>query len=330
MKNRISVNKTTHVALRLSSRVEEWTNVTNRVRRLLLPCLVVMGVGVERAAAQIPSSGGTFYGCVRIDRDRDEARQLRFVAQNEPCRRNETRVSWNQTGPQGPVGPTGATGAVGPQGPIGLTGAAGATGPQGPKGDTGATGPTGPQGSKGETGATGPTGPQGLAGPAGPTGPQGPAGPKGADGAGLSNGTIAGQLLEWDGNSWVATLPTSETLNASNMQPFLTVNYIIALEGIFPSRNGIEPFIAEIELFAGNFAPRGWATCDGQLLPIAQNTALFSLIGTAYGGDGRTNFGLPDLRGRVPVHMGQGPALSLRNWGERGGSETVTINTHHH
>lgn len=81
-----------------------------------------------------------------------------------------------------------------------------------------------------------------------------------------------------------------------------------------------EPFLAEIRPFGFNFPPRGWATCDGQLLPIAQNQALFSLLGTTYGGNGRTDFALPDLRGRVPVHEGQG--LSL---GERDGAETVAL-----
>ncbi len=86
-----------------------------------------------------------------------------------------------------------------------------------------------------------------------------------------------------------------------------------------------EPFIGEIRMFAGNFAPRGYALCDGQLLAVSQNDALFSLLGTIYGGDGRTTFGLPDLRGRVPIHMGQGPGLSDRPLGSQGGSETVTL-----
>jgi len=86
-----------------------------------------------------------------------------------------------------------------------------------------------------------------------------------------------------------------------------------------------EPFLAEIRPFAFNFPPRGWAHCDGQILPINQNQSLFSLLGTTYGGDGRTNFGLPDLRGRVPLHEGQGPGLSNRRLGERGGAETVNL-----
>lgn len=86
-----------------------------------------------------------------------------------------------------------------------------------------------------------------------------------------------------------------------------------------------EPFVAEIRIFAGNFAPRGWAFCNGQLLPIAQNTALFSLIGTTYGGDGRSTTALPNLEGRAPMHPGRGPGLTARRLGERGGVETVTL-----
>ncbi len=86
-----------------------------------------------------------------------------------------------------------------------------------------------------------------------------------------------------------------------------------------------DPFVAEIRIFPFNFAPRGWAWCDGQLLPISQNTALFSLLGTTYGGNGNSNFALPDLQGRAPMHPGQGPGLSLHDLGEQGGSETVTL-----
>ncbi len=88
-----------------------------------------------------------------------------------------------------------------------------------------------------------------------------------------------------------------------------------------------DPFIGEIRMFAGNFAPRGWAFCNGQLMPISQNTALFSLLGTTYGGDGRSTFALPDLRGRVPLHAGQGSGLSDYPLGSRGGSEQVALTT---
>jgi len=90
----------------------------------------------------------------------------------------------------------------------------------------------------------------------------------------------------------------------------------------------MEPFIGQILMFGGNFAPRGWALCDGQLLSIASNSALFSILGTTYGGDGRTTFGLPDLRGRIAMHPGNGPGLSSRNLGQSGGSENhvLTVN----
>src|SRR5882724_1861884 len=84
-------------------------------------------------------------------------------------------------------------------------------------------------------------------------------------------------------------------------------------------------FVAEIRIFAGNFAPAGWALCDGQLLPISQNTALFSLLGTTYGGDGKSTFALPNLQGSAPMQAGQGPGLSLRDLGEIGGEQNVTL-----
>ena len=85
------------------------------------------------------------------------------------------------------------------------------------------------------------------------------------------------------------------------------------------------PFVAEIRIFPFNFAPKGWAFCDGQILPLSQNAALFSLLGTTYGGDGKSNFALPNMQGNVPMHPGQGPGLSLHDLGETGGSDTVTL-----
>ena len=86
-----------------------------------------------------------------------------------------------------------------------------------------------------------------------------------------------------------------------------------------------DPFVAEIRIFPFNFAPKGWAFCNGQLLPLSQNTALFSLLGTTYGGDGKSTFALPNMQGNAPMHPGQGPGLSLHDLGETGGSETVTL-----
>jgi microcystin-dependent protein len=87
----------------------------------------------------------------------------------------------------------------------------------------------------------------------------------------------------------------------------------------------MDPFVAEVRIFPFNFAPKGWAFCDGQLLPLSQNTALFSLLGTTYGGNGKSNFALPDMQGNAPMHPGQGPGLSLHDLGETGGSETVSL-----
>lgn len=89
----------------------------------------------------------------------------------------------------------------------------------------------------------------------------------------------------------------------------------------------MDPYIGEIRMFGGNFAPRGWAFCNGQILSIAQNTALFSLLGTTYGGNGQTTFALPNLQGRIPLHAGQGPGLTPRSLGEESGSPTVTLIT---
>lgn len=87
----------------------------------------------------------------------------------------------------------------------------------------------------------------------------------------------------------------------------------------------MDPFVAEIRIFPFTFAPKGWAFCDGQILPLSQNTALFSLLGTTYGGDGKSNFALPNMQGNAPMHPGQGPGLSLHDLGETGGSETVSL-----
>ena len=94
-----------------------------------------------------------------------------------------------------------------------------------------------------------------------------------------------------------------------------------------PSQAGPDPFLGEISWFAGNYAPRGWAFCDGQLLDIASHQALFALLGTTYGGDGRTTFALPDMRGRSPLHAGTGPGLTPKRLGARAGEETVTLTT---
>lgn len=110
----------------------------------------------------------------------------------------------------------------------------------------------------------------------------------------------------------------------SNVQPYLTINYIISLFGIFPSQgsssDGTQPYLTEVRWVAFSFAPSGNALCNGQLLPINQNQAVFSLLGTTYGGNGQTNFGLPNLQGKVPIHVGNGHTL-----GETGGEQAHTL-----
>jgi hypothetical protein len=213
-------------------------------------------------------------------------------------------------------------GPQGPQGKMGPKGDPGDQGPQGKQGPPGDQGPQGKQGAPGDQGPQGKMGPKGDPGDQGPQGKQGPPGADGQDGIGAVEGSQFGDLLTWDGNNWIALPPEDQVSGLDKMQPFQVINFIIALQGVFPSRNSADPFIGEIIMFAGNFAPRGWAFCDGQLLAISSNSALFSLLGTTYGGDGRTTFGLPDLRGRVPVHEGTGLGLTPRILGQKAGTET--------
>jgi microcystin-dependent protein len=111
--------------------------------------------------------------------------------------------------------------------------------------------------------------------------------------------------------------------------PRLALTAVVALSALqaIPAAAQSEPYLGQIMCAGYNFVPRGWASLDGQLLPINQNTALFSLLGTTYGGDGRTTFALPDMRGRNIVHVGNGPGLTPRQLGERGGTESVTLTT---
>jgi len=225
-------------------------------------------------------------------------------------------------GPQGEVGPPGPQGDPGPQGPQGDVG------PPGPQGDTGPPGPQGPPGADGADGAIQYTG----------VAPVVVDNTPGSETIGLNPASSVNDVLSWNGANWIATPPnqlinpTATASTESSMQPFLGVNYIIALQGIFPSRSSIsDPTLGEITMFAGNFAPRNWAFCDGQLLPISSNQALFAILGTTYGGDGRTTFALPDLRGRVALHEGSGPGLPSLRLGETGGSpshdHTITVTT---
>ncbi|WP_160174969.1 tail fiber protein [Methanococcoides methylutens] len=269
-----------------------------------------------------------------------------------------SRGSRGPTGPQGDVGPTGSQGAIGPQGeqglqgepgPTGATGAVGSTGPQGEtgpqgsQGDQGETGPVGSQGpqglqgDQGEAGPVGPQGPQGLQGDqgeTGPVGPQGPQGPQGLQGDQGDVGPQGPQGLQGDpGEVPESTGLAGEGESHENRDPYLGVNYIICGNGDFPPRgdlnggSGPGPYVGEIRMFAGNYEPDGWAYCDGRLLQVSDYPLLYVILGTTYGGDGRTTFALPDMRGRAPVHAGPepGPGLTPIILGQKGGVETVTL-----
>jgi microcystin-dependent protein len=151
-------------------------------------------------------------------------------------------------------------------------------------------------------------------------------------------GVIQGNMITYNGNNWEAldldtyhpVIDETDSTNAPIMQPYLVLNYCIALGGIYPLQNGGNEtgegaFTGEIKLFAFNFAPVGWAFCNGQLLPISGYPDLFNLIGTTFGGDGVKTFALPNLQGRIPLDLGQGTGLTQRPFGVSGGSESTTI-----
>ena len=143
----------------------------------------------------------------------------------------------------------------------------------------------------------------------------------------LNPGTAVGDLISWDGVNWVNKQPVPQpfSIAVDNRQPWLALNYCISLFGIYPSQSdAAQPYVGEIFSLPFNFAPTGWAMCNGALLSIAQNDVLFNLIGTTYGGDGQTTFALPDLRGRVAVAQGNN-GTSNYIIGETGGKEQKTF-----
>ncbi len=201
-----------------------------------------------------------------------ESGRARIVNATTDCNQHEQSLVWNVMGPQGPAGP------AGPQGPVGFPGPAG---PAGPAGATGATGPTGPAGAigpAGSAGAPGPAGPSGAVGPAGPSGPTGPPGPAGPAGPAA---TIPDNLTALSG-----ALTTTNGVSATGAETFIPAACSNMNVGdIFLSVNGYG---------------QGALPADGRILPINSNTALFSLLGTTFGGDGVSNFALPDLRAITP------------------------------
>lgn len=258
--------------------------------------------------------------------------RARIVSSTANCTSNESFVIWNikgPAGPQGPAGPKGASGLPGPAGPPGLTGPAGptgATGPAGPRGAqglAGATGPAGPAGPIGLTGLTGPAGPagpqglagpQGVPGPAGPIGLAGPQGPAGAQGLAGPQGVPGPAGPIGLAGPQGPTGPTGPAGPAGPTGPpgsipanLMSLSNDLSTNGV--SLTGAETFVApecsnlsigDVFLSVNGYGGGGALPADGRILPITGNTALFSLVGTNFGGDGITNFALPDLRAITP------------------------------
>ena len=282
---------------------------------------LLLATAAACTAAPPPPPATVIIACYNVQNGR-----ARIVSTTAACAPNESFVIWNIRGPAGPqgpagaqgpagpqglagpqgaTGPKGATGSTGPAGPMGIAGPAGATGPMGIAGPAGPTGPAGPMGIAGPAGATGPmgiagpagptgpvgpmgiagpagaTGPMGIAGPAGPTGPTGPAGPAGPAGP---TGTIPANLT---------TL--SNDISATGVS-FFGAEYFSGA-----ACNSLN--LGDVFLSVNGYGGGGALPADGRILPIAGHTAIFSLVGNIFGGDGVTNFALPDLRPFTPKGM---------------------------
>jgi hypothetical protein len=255
-----------------------------------------------------------------------ETGHARIVNSIADCHRDENFVTWNIQGPAGPAGAQGVAGPAGPQGPAGAAGAQGPAGPAGAKGATGGTGPAGPQGPggaqgpagaagaqgpagpagpAGAIGATGATGPVGAIGPQGPAGAQGPEGPAGATGATGAQGAAgpagpsgpSGPQGPAGPTGPAGTVPT----NLTNLSNSLSTTNGVAYAGaaIYEAAGCSYTNIGDVILSVNGYG-EGALPADGRLLQISQYTAVFSLIGTNFGGDGVTTFGLPDLRSFAP------------------------------
>jgi hypothetical protein len=232
--------------------------------------------------------------------------RARIVASVKDCRNDEDSLVWNVEGPAGPQGPIGFTGPQGPAGPAGKAGAAGAAGPIGPAGATGVAGPAGPAGpagAKGATGLTGPVGPTGATGPAGSQGPIGLTGATGATGAAGPAGAVGSAGPSGPTGPAGPAGPTGPAATLPTALVNLNTLYSQTYTGLGPSYfdySGITCTIGDIIFSVNGYGGGNALPADGQLLQINSNTALFSLVGTTFGGDGLTTFGLPDLRKLAP------------------------------
>ena len=254
----------------------------------VLSCLLFVAAAAMAAPAStnISACVNTTTGAVRI------------VASTSLCGAGEIGMAWARggaTGATGAQGPAGAQGAAGALGPAGPTGATGQTGPAGPTGATGQAGPAGPTGPAGAIGATGPAGPQGPAGPTGATGPQGPqgllgnTGPAGATGPAGSNATVPANITKLSG--------------VLSYAPYTALGDGSAYTG--PTRFRYDTEFCQIGdiVLSVNGYGEGALPADGRLLPIQQYAPAFALMGTFFGGNGTTNFALPDLRPFTPLGL---------------------------
>ncbi len=260
--------------------------------------LVLGWAGSARAASQPV----IIYGCVQPHYN-DE---LRIIEKDQKCRAGEVAIEWNEEGPRGsrgPAGPAGATGATGAVGAAGATGAQGEPGTQGPAGPqgtaglNGAIGPMGPPGVAGSAGLPGIPGPAGVAGSTGSTGLAGAAGPMGPTGAAGPAGIAGTTGSTGPAGAAGPTGPAGPSTPASVLDFVSSFGNGAATDG----HGDPSCILGDIHLTASNVA--SGMVADGRLLPINQNTALFSLFGTTYGGNGVTSFAIPDLHGLAPTGL---------------------------
>jgi hypothetical protein len=268
-----------------------------------LKCLAASVLLLAGSAAMAAPKSTVIIACYN-----KETGRARIVNSAAECRRDENAISWNIEGPagpqglQGPAGPPGPIGLQGPAGPAGAKGATGAPGPagpqglQGPAGAAGATGPIGPAGPAGATGLQGPAGPAGAIGPAGPAGATGPIGPAGAVGPAGAAGPTGVQGPAGATGPAGPEGPTGPAGPSGTTGLFGTNNINFFSEGGAGAQCTLGSVILNVAVeYPGNYLP-----ADGRTLAITSNTALFSLIGIDYGGDGMTTFALPDLRKAAP------------------------------
>ncbi len=240
-----------------------------------------------------------------------------------------------ERGKRGHRGLQGFQGLPGEKGDIGLQGIPGPEGPKGLQGEIGIQGEKGDIGNQGIQGEKGEIGNQGIPGPEGPKGLQGEIGPQGLQGIQGPQGEIGPQGLQGiqgEIGPPGASLPAGENEPHTNMQPFLSINFIINTDGSLPNANiaSPSPYLGEIRMTASSVAPKGWEICNGQILQKNDNFMLFMTIGNIFGGDGINTFALPDFRGRIPLHINVDKPIGLAAGVENVILTPAQLATHNH